>query len=85
MFLDGVDRDDVRMGERGNRACLALETVAKARIGRPGRVEDLERDEAIEPFVPRFVDLAHAAGAEPADNHVGTEPGAGGQRHRQPE
>jgi hypothetical protein len=58
-----------------------METIAEAGVGRPCRVENLERDEAVELLVAGFVDLTHAARAERADDRVRTKPVAGGKRH----
>ena len=45
------------------------------------RQEHLDGDGAIQAGVPDFVDLAHAPSAERGLDLVGTEPGAGWQRH----
>ena len=67
--------------QRGNRPRLALE--ARPRIGVAGDVtrEDVGGNRAIETGIAGFVDLAHAAGAERADDFIRTEPDAGGEGH----
>ena len=54
---------------------------AELRIGGERLGQDLDRDNAIETRVARFVDLAHAARAERRDDLVRAETGAGGKRH----
>ena len=72
-MADVEQRADVRMIERRDRARLALEAVAKLRVGRERRGEDLDRDGAIEPRVARAIDLAHAARADERDDFIGAE------------
>ena len=81
-LLDRVDRDDVRVIERGDGAGLALEPLQPLRArGHLGR-QHFESDVAAEPRVPRAVDLAHPARADRRDDLVGAEAGAGRQCHR---
>ena len=69
-FFDGEDGDDVRVIEGGDGAGFALETGEAVGIaGHVGR-KDLEGDVALEFGVGGAVDLAHAAGAEGADDAV---------------
>jgi hypothetical protein len=56
-----MDRDDVRMRERGDGAGLALKAIAERAVDVPGCVENLERNEAVELLVVRSVDFAHSA------------------------
>ena len=63
-FLDGMDRDDVRMIERGRGARLALEALAAIGIERKLAREHFERDVPLQPGVVGEIDLAHAAGAK---------------------
>ena len=65
-MADVVERADVRMIERRDRARLALEALAQLRVGRERRRQDLDRDRAVEPRVAGAVDFAHAAGANGA-------------------
>jgi len=76
-----VQRTNVRMRERGDRARLALEAGAQVGIARDFRRKDLDRDGAIEPRVPRAIDLAHAAAAQRGEDLVGAESSAGSQGH----
>ena len=71
------------MAEPRNRAGFPAESFGSIRtlVARVG-AQDLERDGAIQASVARAIDLAHAAGAERGEDFVGTEAGAGGQRHR---
>ena len=61
------------MVERGHRACFALEALARLRPAEERGVEHFDRDRAIEPGIARFVDLAHAAGADARGHFVGAE------------
>ena len=76
-----VDGEDVRVGELGDRARLALE--AGERLGIVGQIggEDLDGHVAVELGIPCAVDLAHATGAEVRENLVRTQAGAGGESH----
>src|SRR6185369_4915972 len=70
---DLVDRDDVRVVERGRRARLLLEALPAVRVGGELRREDLDRDLASEPRVARAVDLAHSSRAERREDLEGTQ------------
>ena len=74
---DVVDGQDVRVIELPGGARLLLEAMQPARIRRERLGDQLDRDVAPETRIARAVDLAHAAGAEPADDLVGTDRGAG--------
>ena len=78
---DVVDRADIRVLERGDRAGLALESRAPLRIGRHVGRQHFDGDRAIEPRVAGLVDFAHPAGAERREDLVGAEAGAGGESH----
>ena len=77
---DVVDRADPGMILRGDRLGLALEPFQ-----RPGRggfgLQDLDRHHPVEPRVTGPVHLSHATRADPGEYLVGTEPGAGIERH----
>ena len=73
---DVVQLADVRMIQRRDGARFALEAVAE--FG--GRL--LDRDEAIEPRVARFVHLAHPAGTERARDFIRTESDTWCKAHR---
>ncbi len=80
--LEAVNRRDVRMIQRGQHLCLALEPREPIGIERERFGQDLQRDVAIQLRVARAIDLAHPACAERRLNFVGTELCAGRQRHR---
>ena len=90
---DVVDGADVRMRQRGNRSCLALESRAAIRIGGEVGRQHLHRHRAIEPRVTGCVDLAHSAGSKGrndfvrAEAHAAVEGQTGAEiiRCRQPE
>jgi hypothetical protein len=81
VVADVVERADVGMLERGDRARLAVEALAELRVGGKGRRQDLDGDGAIEPGVARAVDLPHAAGADGIADFVWTETRPGGKAH----
>ena len=67
-----VDRDDVRVVERGGKPGLAQEAVAEVGLADPGR-EQLQRREAAEPDVLGPVDDARAAAADLLEDAVSPE------------
>ena len=69
---DVVQRADVRVVERGDGAGLALEPFTNLGVFGKVRGEDLDRDVAPQARVLRPVDLPHPAGAQRADDLVGT-------------
>ena len=77
---DVVDRDDLRMVERGNRPRLLREPAPDLRVGEESLREELQRDLPTERRVFRQEDLAHPAGAELPKN---TEPGKALEFRRQ--
>ena len=70
---DVVQRADVGVIERRNRARLPLEALAEFRSRRGLSDDDFDGDDAIETRVAGLVDLAHAAFAELGDDAIGTE------------
>ena len=64
LLADVVQRADVGMVQGRHGACLAVEPLAKLRVGRQAVRQDLDGDRAVQPRVPRAVDLSHAARAE---------------------
>ena len=56
--------DDVRVIQRGERMGLLFKPCRKLRIIRPLRCEQFQRDEAVQRFLPRLVNHAHAATTE---------------------
>ena len=73
-LADVVERADVRVIERRDRARFAIEAVAEFLIPCERRRQNLQGDAAIETCVARLVDLAHAAGTEGGLNLVRSEP-----------
>ena len=61
--LGAVDGDDVRMADAGEQASFFDDGVPTRRLRRFGR-QQLQRDVAIEPRVPRAVDVAERAAAD---------------------
>ena len=80
-LLGAVDGDDVGVGERGDGLRFATEALAPAFVGREFIGNDLQREKSIEPRISRLVHLAHASGADEAQDIVRAEPGAGGEGH----
>jgi len=78
---DVVQRADVRMVQRGDRASFVLESLAKLRVGGQGLGQHLDRDDALEPSVAGFVDFTHSAFAKLGENLVRAQACTGGQRH----
>ena len=76
-----VERADVGMRELRDRLGLPLETLPK--IPAPGESvrQHLDRDDPLEPRVPRPIDLSHPARAEGREDLVGAETGADGECH----
>ena len=68
LFTHGEDRHDVRVVQTGGRAGLAAETAELDRVEPAVWRQDLERDVPAERFLDRFVDNAHAAPAEYAQD-----------------
>src|SRR5918995_2007383 len=71
-FTDVVDVDDVRVGEGGGRARLALEAGAEAGIGGELRPRRFDRHVAAEEEIVTEVDGRHAALAEAAPDAITT-------------
>ena len=70
---DIVDRADMRMIERGDRARFLLEATAAFGIGGQARRQDLDGDRAAKARVARLVNLAHPPGTDRRDDEVGAE------------
>src|SRR5688572_5904774 len=60
-FADIVDRDDVRMVQRGQRFCFASKHVSMRRRQRADSGEELQRDVTVESRIASAKDLSHAA------------------------
>ena len=63
-----VNGDDVRMVQRGQRLGLAGEPLGELRVPHALRREQFQRDEAVQGFLPRLVNHAHAAAPETFQN-----------------
>ena len=59
-----VDREQVRMRQRRDRACLALEAGERVDVLRQVLGKHFDGDLATEAQIPRAVDLTHSAGAQ---------------------
>jgi hypothetical protein len=81
---DVVEVTDVRVVESGDRARLPFEAQTRLRVGDSIGRNHFDRDGAIEPGIPRAVDLTHPAAAETLVDFVGTEARPGADRHRRP-
>src|SRR5262249_40942149 len=81
LFLDAVNRRDVRMVQRGEHLGLALKPRKAIGVGRQLDRQDLDRDVPLQPCVGRAIHLTHSAGAERADNLVRAESRARRERH----
>ncbi len=71
------DGDDVGVVEGGDGLGLAAEQADLPLVGQQSGLDHLECDDAIEPLLPGLEDDAHAAGAEPAEQFIFAEGGAG--------
>src|SRR5690349_8459690 len=63
-----VDGDDVWMVEAGEHAAFLGEAVSESVVGGKGSRENLEGDKAVEFWLARFEDVAHAAAADHFDD-----------------
>ena len=72
-MIDFVDREDVGMVQAGSRPGFPCETHHAIGIASNRIRQNLQSDPAIEPGVPRQIDLSHAAGAEEGVDLVATE------------
>jgi len=70
---DGVDLDDVRVGQGGGAPRLAHETLDVLVVGLEVLAENLDGDEAVERLFVGLVDHAHAAAAELGNDGVVTD------------
>ena len=75
-----VDRDDVRVVERGGERGLAKQpferVIFAARVADERAPNDLQRDVATKPRIVRTIDLAHAASTELAQDTIRSDAGA---------
>jgi hypothetical protein len=81
LVSDVERRADVRMGQRGNRLRLALQTFAGARVACQFRGQHLDSHRSPEAGVLRAVDLTHSAGPKGGLDLIRAEAGAGSKNH----
>jgi hypothetical protein len=80
-MTDVVERQDVRVRQRGDRLRLALEASERVGVAGDALGQHLDRHFPLEPRVACPVDLAHPAGAERRDDLVRSQPRSGGESH----
>ena len=73
-LADGVDGDDVRVGDGRGRLRLAGEPPPRGLIGRPLRRQRLDRHVSVQRRVVPLVDDPHRPLADPVDHLVRAEP-----------
>ena len=73
VLADVVDRDDVRMVERGRRTRLGAKAGDATRVANHLVRKDLEGDVAPEPRIPCPPNLPHPAGTQRRDHLIGTD------------
>ena len=83
-LCQAVNVRDIGVVERGQNLGLALEAGQPVLIGCHGGRQDLQGHLTLQLGVAGPIDLAHTARAEMADDLVGSEAGAGSQRHAAP-
>ena len=80
-MLESVDLSDVRMVERSEHLCLALEAREPIAVAREMLRQHLDGDIALQLRIAGAIDLAHAAGTERRDDFVRAKAGPGRERH----
>src|SRR5262245_47815036 len=83
LFDVGEQRADVRVIQRRDQPCFAIESLAQDWIAGELRREYLDRDRAIEPRVAGAIDLTHSASADSGLNLVRPETSAGFKHARE--
>src|SRR3989454_431590 len=68
--VDGEDGNDVRVREPRSGAGFAQEALARRRLGRLRRGQQLHRDRPLEPHLAREIHHPHAAATERTVQHV---------------
>ena len=81
-LIDRVQRDDVRVVERGNGARFALEAGAALGVSTEAVGKDFDGDIAVQAGVPSAIDLAHPARTNGARDLIGSETVSRFPRHR---
>ena len=80
-ILEAVDGRDVRVVERREQPCLALEADATLGARAHAFGQHLDRDVTVQPTIGGAIDLAHPARAEERDDLVRADSGSWNQRH----
>jgi hypothetical protein len=83
-LFEPVDLCDVRMIERREHPGFALEPHEAIGVGSERLRQDLQRDLAVEPRIPRAIDLPHPACPERAEDLIRAEPSTSGEAHDVP-
>lgn len=82
MRADVVDRENIRMVQRGDRARFSLEPAQPVGVSRQGFGQDLDGYVASKPAVPRPVHFPHATRPEGRENFIRSDFGTVGERHK---
>jgi hypothetical protein len=80
-LFESVNGADVRMIERRENLCLAMEARKSIRIARESRRQNFQRDVAIELRITCAIHITHAACANGDDDFIRSEASAGTERH----
>jgi hypothetical protein len=81
MAADIVERADIGMVQRRNRAGLAIEALFSHAVFRQMRGKNFDGDDAVEPCIACTIHLTHPASAQRRLNFIRTEFRARGQIH----
>jgi hypothetical protein len=81
LLADVVNGNDVGMVERAGRPRLLFKPRAPRRVAGKALRQNLHRDLAAEPGIPRAEDFAHAAGPKGCDDLVGSQTGPSADGH----
>ena len=81
LIPDIEQRADVRVRQRGDSSCLALEALPRGKISGQVRRKDFDGDGALKPCVSGLVDLTHPPCADEGKDLVRPEGRACLERH----
>ncbi len=81
LVADVVQRADVRMIQRRDSACFAIEPFTELRIAGELRRQDFDGDVASQPRIARAIDFAHPARSKRGHDLVRAEPSSSRKRH----
>ena len=73
LLANVVNRDDVRMIERGSQPSLTRQPLGRGRVGSEFIRDKLDGDQAAQASVARLIDLSHAPGSKGADDFIGAD------------